>query len=73
MCLPQPAPPPRTHQKRPYKIERLLLGRLVKALKTLRQRAKGKQADPDWSQYQEHLAQADDLLQKGEIAEAFRE
>jgi protein phosphatase len=66
-------PPPRTHRKRPCKIERPLLDRLVKALKTLRQHADEKRWEPDWNQYQEHQASGDTLLQKNDVPGAFAE
>jgi protein phosphatase len=66
-------PPPRTHRKRPCKIERPLLDRLVKALKELRKRADEKHWEPDWNLYQEHQTSGDELLQKNDVPGAFRE
>jgi protein phosphatase len=66
-------PPPRTHRRRPCKIERPLLDKLIKALKLLRQRADENNWAPDWNVYQEHLASADGLLAQNDIASAFRE
>ncbi|MFO0879111.1 MAG: protein phosphatase 2C domain-containing protein [Gemmataceae bacterium] len=66
-------PPPRTHRRRPCKIERPLLDKLVRALRFLRQRADEKHWEPDWNLFQEHQALADELLAKGDLASAFRE
>ncbi len=66
-------PPPRTHRRRPCKIERPLLDKLMRALKTLRQRADEGNWSLDWNVYQQHLAAADALLAQNDIAGAFRE
>jgi PPM family protein phosphatase len=66
-------PPARTHRRRPCKIERPLLDKLVRALKTLKQRADEKKWEPDWNLYQEHLAAADALLGQNDISNSFRE
>jgi serine/threonine protein phosphatase PrpC len=66
-------PPPRTHRRRPCKIERPLLDKLIRALKTLRQRADEKQWEPDWNLYQEHLSLGDELLGQNDLSGAFRE
>jgi protein phosphatase len=66
-------PPARTHRRRPCKIERPLLDKLIRALKTLRQRADENNWAPDWNQYQEHLAAADELLASNDVTGAFRE
>jgi protein phosphatase len=66
-------PPPRTHRRRPCKIERPLLDKLVRALRFLRQRADEKHWEPDWNLFQEHQSLADELLAKGDLAAAFRE
>ena len=66
-------PPPRTHRRRPSKIERPLLDKLVRQLKALRQAADEKHWEPDWNRYQEHLAAADAFLAKNDIPAAFRE
>ena len=50
-----------------------LQDRLVRALKTLRQRADENRWEPDWNLYQEHYSLADELLAKGDIPAAFRE
>lgn len=69
----EPRPPAKAHRCRPCKIERPLLDRLVRALKELRRRADEKHWEPDWNLYQEHATKADELLQKNDIAGAFRE
>ncbi len=66
-------PPARAHRQRPCKIEKPLIDKLVKALKTLRQRAEEKGWEPDWNQYQEHLTLADELLKTNDLTGAFRE
>jgi protein phosphatase len=66
-------PPPRTHRRRSCKIERPLLDKLIRALKTLRQRADEQHWEPDWNLYQEHLAAADELLTHNDIPGACRE
>jgi protein phosphatase len=66
-------PPARTHRRRPCKIERPLLDKLMRALKTLRQRADENNWAPDWNAYQEHLADADVLLGQNDVSGAFRE
>jgi protein phosphatase len=66
-------PPPRTHRRRPCKIERPLLDRLIRALKTLRQRADEKHWEPDWNLYQEHLAGGEERLGQNDLPGAFRE
>jgi protein phosphatase len=69
----EPRPPAQAHRRRPCRIERPLLERLVRALKALRQRADEKHWEPDWNQFQEHHATADDLLKKDDLPGAFRE
>jgi protein phosphatase len=66
-------PPPRTHRRRPCKIERPLLEKLVRALKALRQRADEKGWEPDWNAFQEHHTIGDELLAQGDLPAAFRE
>lgn len=66
-------PPPKAHRRRPCKIERPLLEKLMRALKTLRQRADENRWEPDWNLYQEHLGEADQMLEKGDVPGAFRE
>jgi protein phosphatase len=66
-------PPAKAHRRRPCKIERPLLDRLVKALRELRRQADEKRWEPDWNLYQDHNAAAEELLQKNDIAGAFRE
>ncbi len=66
-------PPPPIHRRANCRIERPLLDRLAKALRTLKQRADEKHWEPDWNAYHEHNAAADALLQKGDVPGAFRE
>ena len=66
-------PPAKAHRRRPCKIERPLLDRLIKALRSLRQQADEKRWEPDWNSFQEHNAVAEELLQKNDIAGSFRE
>jgi protein phosphatase len=66
-------PPPRTHRRRPCKIERPLLDKLIRALRTLRQRADENKWEPDWNLFQEHHTAGDELLAKGDLPGAFRE
>src|SRR5262245_52293544 len=66
-------PPAKPHRRRPCKVERPLLDRLIKALKALRQRADEKQWSPDWPAYNEHNQAAEALLAQGDVPGAFRE
>jgi PPM family protein phosphatase len=66
-------PPAKAHRRRPCKVERPLLDKLIKALKTLRQRADEKQWTPDWPQYTEHSKAAEALLAESDVPGAFRE
>ncbi len=66
-------PPPRIHRRANCKIERPILDKLVKQLKALRQKADEKRWQPDWNLYQEHQANGEELLSKGDLAGAFRE
>ncbi|NBO93360.1 MAG: serine/threonine-protein phosphatase [Planctomycetia bacterium] len=66
-------PPAVPHRKRGCKIERPLLDRLVKALKTLQQMANDNGWKPDWSQYDESQQKAQELLTSGDVSGAFRE
>lgn len=65
--------PPHPHRSRPCVVERPLLEKYQRALKTLRQRADEKHWEPDWNLYQEHQAAGDALLQKQDLTGAFRE
>jgi protein phosphatase len=66
-------PPARAHRKRPCKIERPLLDRLVKALKTLQQMATDKGWQPDWTLFKESQDEAEKLLAAGDVPSSFRE
>ncbi len=66
-------PPAKPHRRRPCKIERPLLDRLIKALRALRQQADEKRWEPDWNLFQEHNAVGEELLQKNDIPGSFRE
>jgi serine/threonine protein phosphatase PrpC len=66
-------PPAKAHRRRSCKIERPLLDKLVRALKTLRQRADENRWEPDWNLFQEHHTAADELFARGDIPSAFRE
>lgn len=66
-------PPAKAHRRRPCKIEKTLLDKLVRALKTLRVRADEKHWEPDWNQFQEHHTAADELMQQNDLPGAFRE
>ena len=66
-------PPARAHRRRSCKIERPLLDKLIRALRTLRQRAGENHWEPDWNLFQEHHNAADALLAKNDIPGAFRE
>jgi protein phosphatase len=61
------------HRRAACRVERPLLDRLTKALRTLRQRADEKHWEPDWGTYQAHSDAADALLHKGDVPGAFRE
>src|SRR5262249_61657411 len=67
------AGPPRVHRRALCRIERPLLDKLTRAVRTLRQRADERHWDPDWRMFQEHHGAGDALLQKGDLAGAFRE
>jgi protein phosphatase len=66
-------PPAKPHRRRSCKIERPILDKLIRALKTLRQRADENHWEPDWNLFQTHQTAADDLLAHNDIAGAFRE
>jgi len=66
-------PPPRAHRRRPCKVERPLLEKLIRALRMLRQRADEKHWEPDWNLFQEHHNAADELLNQNDLTGAFRE
>lgn len=66
-------PPARAHRKRPCKIDRPLLDRLVKALKTLQQMATDKGWAPDWQLFQESQDEAEKHLAANDVPAAFRE
>jgi protein phosphatase len=66
-------PPAKAHRKKPCKIDRILVDKLVRALKTLRERADEKRWEPDWNAFQEHHTDADELLKQGDLPGAFRE
>ncbi len=66
-------PAPRIHRHASCHIEPPLLERLMKAVRALRQHADEKRWAPDWKVYEEHSTAAEELLQKGDLAGAFRE
>jgi protein phosphatase len=66
-------PPPKVHRRSPCRVERPLLDKLTRALRTLRQRADEKRWEPDWNAFQEHSAQGEELLAKNDLPGAFRE
>ena len=66
-------PPPKAHRKRACKIEKPLLDRLTRALKTLEQMASEKGWEPDWALVKEHKEEGEKHLQAGDLSAAFRE
>ncbi|MGL4553788.1 MAG: PP2C family protein-serine/threonine phosphatase [Gemmataceae bacterium] len=66
-------PPAKAHRKKACKIERPLLDRLVKALKTLQQMATDKGWQPDWALFKESQDEAEKLLAAGDVSSSFRE
>lgn len=66
-------PPPKAHRRKPCKIERPLLDRLMRQLQELRKKADEKRWEPDWNLIQEHNTAGDELLQKNDVSGAFRE
>jgi serine/threonine protein phosphatase PrpC len=64
---------PRIHRKASCAIDQVLLDRVTKAVKTLRQYADEKKWSPDWKAHEEHAAAAEEFLQKADLPAAFRE
>jgi protein phosphatase len=67
------APEPRIHRHTSCRIETTLLERLVRALRLLQQRALEKNWEPDWSEFDEHLATAEKASQASDLGLAFAE
>ncbi len=65
--------PAQPYRSRPCPIERSLLDKLVRALRTLRQRAQENHWDTDWNLFHNRHALADELLSGGDQGGAFRE
>ncbi len=66
-------PQPRIHRRRSCRLEQHLVEKLVTALNVLKQRAEEKKAEPDWTDYQAHQTQGQQLASSGDIPGAFRE
>jgi protein phosphatase len=66
-------PPPRVHRKASCRIEQPLLEKLARQVQALRHRADEKHWEPDWQQFDEHFALAEELAQKKDLPAAFRE
>jgi protein phosphatase len=66
-------PRPRIHRRAGCRVEPPLLDRLARAVASLRQRADEKHWEPDWNEYQEHQALAEQAVQAGDLSTAFRE
>jgi protein phosphatase len=66
-------PPPKAHRRRACKIEKPLLDRLTRALKTLEQLADEKGWEPDWSVVKSQKQEGERYLQAGDLPSAFRE
>ena len=66
-------PRPRIHRRATCRVEPPLLDRLARAVASLRQRADEKHWEPDWNEYQEHQALAEQAVQAGDLSTAFRE
>ena len=61
------------HRHTSCRVEPTLLDRLIRAVRTLHQYAVENQWSPDWKSYEECATAAESLLQKGDLAGAFRE
>ncbi len=66
-------PTPKPHRRRVCKIEKPLLDRLVKALKTLQQRAIDSKWQLDWELVKEHQAAGEERVRATDLPGAFRE
>jgi protein phosphatase len=66
-------PPARAYRRRDCKIERPLLDKMVRAVRTLRRRAEENNWGLDWNRCEEHQALADNLLASNDLPGAFRE
>jgi protein phosphatase len=66
-------PAPRIHRQVACRVEPMLLERLTKAVKGLRQHANDKHLMPDWNAYEEHSTAAEELQRQGDLPGAFRE
>jgi PPM family protein phosphatase len=64
---------PRIHRQTSCSVEPALLDRLILAIRALHQVSVEKQWSPDWKAYEECVSAAEALLQKGDLAGAFRE
>ena len=66
-------PAPKTHRRRVCKIEKPLLDRLIRALKTLQQRAHEGNWQVDWDLVKEHQAAGEERVRGTDLPGAFRE
>jgi protein phosphatase len=63
----------RIYRSKPCRLDKVLLEKLSKAEKTLRQRAEEQQWAPDLPTYEQHHVQAEQLAKEGNLPAAFRE
>ncbi|HVS35864.1 MAG TPA: protein phosphatase 2C domain-containing protein [Gemmataceae bacterium] len=69
----EPSSPPRVHRRAACRIEAPLIDRISRAVAVLKQRAEDNNWEPDWSAFQDHHGQAEELLQGKDLVGAFRE
>ena len=67
------ASPPRVHRRAACRIEAPLVDRLARAVMVLKARAEDNGWAPDWSEYEEHHARAEELRKAGDLPGSFRE
>lgn len=66
-------PTPKTHRRRPCKIDKPFLTRIIRALETLRQRATEGKWQLDWELCKEHQTAGEERVRAGDLPGAFRE
>ena len=66
-------PTPNPHRRRPCKIEKLLVDRLVRTFKTLHQRTTESRWEADWELCKQHQQAGEAFLRDQDLSGAFRE
>jgi hypothetical protein len=64
---------PRIHRSASCRVEQPMLEKVMRNVKAMRQRAEERHWEFNQPYYDEHAAQAEQLLAKGEVGGAFRE